>query len=99
MTELSATENRTQYQIHINGHGFSISSSYGEEHIREVEAYLEQQIRTMQQNSASISPANLYLLVALNLADQLIRMRQTHEIPVEFEQNLRNLCEQLEQVL
>jgi cell division protein ZapA (FtsZ GTPase activity inhibitor) len=99
MTELTAADERAQYQITINGHKFSISSSYGEAHIRNVETYLEQQIQAVQQNSASMSPSNLYLLVALNLADQLLRVQKEQATPPAFEQNLRNLCEQLEQVL
>ena len=34
-----------QYQINISGNRFSISSPYGEEHVREVEKFLDQQIQ------------------------------------------------------
>ena len=67
-----AKADRKQYQITVNGNRFAIASPHGEEHIRKVESFLEQQISTIQQSSSSISSSNLYLLVALNLADQLM---------------------------
>jgi cell division protein ZapA (FtsZ GTPase activity inhibitor) len=63
-----------------------------------VESFLEQQISTIQQSSSSISSSNLYLLVALNLADQLMRQKQQPQYD-EMEKNLRDLCERLDQVL
>ena len=93
-----AKADRKQYQITVNGNRFAIASPYGEEHIRKVESFLEQQISTIQQSSSSISSSNLYLLVALNLADQLMRQKQQPKYD-EMEKNLRDLCERLDQVL
>ena len=93
-----AKADRKQYQITVNGNRFAIASSYGEEHIRKVEGFLEQQISSIQQSSSSISSSNLYLLVALNLADQLMRQKQQPQYD-EMEKNLRDLCERLDLVL
>lgn len=93
-----AVEERKQYHITVNGNRFAIASAYGEEHIRRVETFLEQQIETIRQSSSSISPANLYLLVALNLADQLMRLQQAPPSK-ELEESLRDLCDRLDQLL
>ena len=50
-----AKADRKQYQITVNGNRFAIASPHGEEHIRKVESFLEQQISTIQQSSSSIS--------------------------------------------
>ena len=65
-----------QYQININGNRFAVASPYGEEHIREVERYLEEQMNEVRQQSDLTSPSQLALLLALNFADEILTLQK-----------------------
>ncbi len=88
-----------QYQININGNRFSISSPYGEEHVREVEKFLDQQISDVTENTDALGPINVALLVALNLADKLLTLKKSISKYDGIEEELNNLCFRLEKVL
>ena len=88
-----------QYQININGNRFSISSPYGEEHVREVEKFLDQQIADVTENSDAFGPTNVALLVALNLADKLLTLKKSASKYDGIEEDLNNLCFRLDEVL
>ena len=88
-----------QYQININGNRFSISSPYGEEHIREVEKFLDKQIADVTENSDAFGPTNVALLVALNLADKLLTLKKSTSKYDGIEDDLKNLCFRLDEVL
>tara|TARA_B100000686_G_C16394231_1_gene764010 strand:+ start:352 stop:687 length:336 start_codon:yes stop_codon:yes gene_type:complete len=88
-----------QYQININGNRFSISSPYGEEHVREVEKFLDQQIKDVTENTDAFGPTNVALLVALNLADKLLTLRKSTSKYDGIEEDLNNLCSRLDEVL
>ena len=88
-----------QYQININGNRFSISSPYGEEHVREVERFLDQQISDVTENTDALGPINVALLVALNLADKLLTLKKNISKYDGIEEDLNNLCFRLEKVL
>ena len=88
-----------QYQININGNRFSISSPYGEEHVREVEKFLDQQISDVTENSEAFGPTNVALLVALNLADRLLTLKKSNSKYDGIEEDIKNLCFRLDEVL
>ena len=88
-----------QYQININGTRFSISSPYGEEHVREVEKFLDQQITDVTENTDAFGPTNIALLVALNLADKLLTIKKNTSKYDGIEDDLNNLCFRLDEVL
>ena len=88
-----------QYQININGNRFSISSPYGEEHVREVERFLDQQISDVTENTDALGPINVAFLVALNLADKLLTLKKSISKYDGIEEDLNNLCFRLEKVL
>ena len=88
-----------QYQININGTRFSISSPYGEKHVREVEKFLDQQITDVSENTEAFGPTNVALLVALNLADKLLTLKKSASKYEGIENDLSNLCFRLDKVL
>ena len=88
-----------QYQININGNRFSISSPYGEEHVREVERFLDQQISDVTENTDAFGPTNVALLVALNLADKLLTLKKSSSKYDVIEEDLNNLYFRLDKVL
>tara|TARA_B100001250_G_scaffold62506_1_gene48903 strand:- start:297 stop:590 length:294 start_codon:yes stop_codon:yes gene_type:complete len=95
---LEQNDNR-QYQININGTRFSISSPYGEEHVREVEKFLDQQISDVTENTDAFGSTNVALLVALNLADKLLTLKKSTSKFDGIEDELNNLCFRLDKVL
>ena len=88
-----------QYQININGNRFSISSPYGEEHVREVEKFLDQQISDVTENTDAFGPTNVALLVALNLADKLLTLKKSTSKYDNIEEDINKLCFRLDEVL
>ena len=88
-----------QYQINISGNRFSISSPYGEEHVREVEKFLDQQIAEVTDQTDAFGPTNVALLVALNLADKLLTLKKRTSKYETIEEELDNLCYKLDKVL
>ena len=88
-----------KYQININGNRFSISSPYGEEHVREVEKFLDKQIADVTENSDAFGPTNVALLVALNLADKLLTLKKSVSKYDGIEDDLNNLYFRLDEVL
>ena len=95
---MEQNDNR-QYQININGTRFSISSPYGEEHVREVEKFLDQQITDVTENTDAFGSTNVALLVALNLADKLLTLKKSTSKFDGIEDDLNNLCFRLDKVL
>ena len=87
-----------QYQININGHHFSVSSGYGEAHIREVERFLNKRFLDITSQSETYGPTNLAMLVALNLADELLTV-QRHTVNDDWKKEIQRMCEKLDIVL
>jgi len=88
-----------QYQINISGNRFSISSPYGEEHVREVEKFLDQQISEVTEHTDAFGPTNIALLVALNLADKLLTLKKRASKFEGIEEDLETLSYRLDEVL
>lgn len=64
------------YDITIAGKRFNVASRHGEAHIREVERLLEQTFAEVQSRLKQSTGLNAALLVALNLADQLLALQR-----------------------
>ena len=92
-------QNNREYELNINGNRFQISSNCGEEHIRKVERFLDEQISEVNRQTNAYGPTNLAFLVALNLADELLNLRGRLSRYEEVEEGLSRLCERLENVL
>ena len=92
-------QNYREYELNINGNRFQISSNCGEEHIRKVERFLDEQISEVTRQTNAYGPTNLAFLVALHLADELLNQRGRLSRYEEVEEGLSRLCERLENVL
>ncbi|MGK5091202.1 cell division protein ZapA [Deltaproteobacteria bacterium TL4] len=89
-----------QYQININGHQFNVSSSYGEEHIRTVERFLNERMTAVGARSETYGPSNLALLVALNLADELLTLKSKNNyVSSEWQASVVEMCDKLDSTL
>ena len=97
--EKVSEQNYKEYELNINGNRFQISSNCGEEHIRKVERFLDEQNNEVNQQTNAYGPTNLAFLVALNLADELLNLRGRLSRYENVEEGLSRLCERLENVL
>lgn len=89
-----------EYEININGHRFSVSSPYDHNHIRQVEQFLNERMSEVSRRSEIYSPSKLAVLVALNLADELIASKRGLESDKDhLEDAIRVLCDQLDEAL
>ena len=88
-----------QYQINISGNRFFISSPHGEEHVREVEKFLDTQIKEVSEQTESYGRSSIALLVALNLADKLLTLQKNISKYDGLEDNLESLSYKLDKVL
>lgn len=88
-----------QFQITISGNRFSITSPYGEEHVREVEQFLSNLIKDVTKQTEAYGPTNIALLVALNLADELITLQKREARCQEMEKDIEALSQRLDNVL
>ena len=95
---MQENDNR-QYTINISGNRFSISSPYGEEHVREVEKFLDQQIQEVTEQTEEFGPSSIALLVALNLADKLLTLQKKVSKFDGIEDELETLYYRLDKVL
>lgn len=71
----SSNPDLKQYKINIKGQQFTVSSQYSEEHIKQVEAFLVERIDEVAAKSDTYNLTSLTILVALNLADELLAIR------------------------
>ena len=92
-------EESRQYQINISGNRFFISSPHGEEHVREVEKFLDSQIKEVSEQTDSYGPSSIALLVALNMADKLLTLQKKVSKYDGIEDDLESLSSRLEKFL
>ena len=92
-------EESRQYQINISGNRFYISSPHGEDHVREVEKFLDSQIKEVSEQTESYGPSSIALLVALNLADKLLTLQKNVSKYDGLEDDLDSLSYKLDKVL
>ena len=92
-------EESRQYQINISGNRFYISSPHGEEHVREVEKFLDIQIKEVSEQTESYGPSSIALLVALNLAAKLLTLQKNVSKYDGLEDDLESLSYKLDKVL
>ncbi|HIL88760.1 MAG TPA: cell division protein ZapA, partial [Deltaproteobacteria bacterium] len=68
-------------------------------HIREVERYLDGQMNEIRQQSDLTSPSQLALLLALNLADEVLTFQKRQVHLEELEHGLSSMTQRLESAL
>lgn len=93
------TEELKQHRININGSQFTVSSIYGDDHIKEVENFVNGLFTELKDKCDTYSPTSLAILVALNLADELLVVRKKQPVIGDWEKNIISMCKQLDKVL
>ena len=66
-------------QIEIMGHHLTVVSDEGEEHVREVAAYVDARMRQLAEGRAAPSILYVALVAALNMASEYHKLRRVQD--------------------
>ena len=95
------TETRTM-TVHILGHEYRIRSNESGEFVREVALYVDDLMHRISSRMASGTTAQVAVLAALNIAEELFRERQNGSGPgsaEEIDERLKALVSRVEEIL
>lgn len=76
---MSDAENQTQIDVHIHGRRYSVRADGDAERIRELASIVDEKMRKVHGHGLAVDSLKVAVLAALNLADDLWQMRQSHE--------------------
>jgi cell division protein ZapA len=68
--------------VEILGQKFTISSEAEEGYMLRVAGYVDGKMQELMQASKSVAKSNVAMLAALNIADELHRLKDSHEAPL-----------------
>ena len=83
-------------EILINGHKLVVKSTEGDEHLREIENYLNSKIEEVKEKTRAASTLDLALLAALNITEEVIK---TEEALDEILKNSSKMSKQIDRRL
>lgn len=66
-------------EVYILGQRYSIKGNAPEEHIRNLASYVDKKLKEVYNTSANITPVKASILAALDIADELFRLRNEQE--------------------
>lgn len=96
----SSNPDLKQYKINIKGQQFTVSSQYSEEHIKQVEAFLVERIDEVAAKSDTYNLTSLTILVALNLADELLTIQNNKNyIADSAKESLMTIVDRLDTIV
>ncbi len=70
---------RRPLEVEIMGQRLTVTSDDGEEHVRKVAGYVDEQMRQLARSRASAAPLDLALVTALNIASEYWKLQQQQE--------------------
>jgi cell division protein ZapA len=73
------SEKRSSVKVSIVGQEFTIRSDATPEHTREVAAYVDRTIRGIMQSGAVVESSKAAILAALQIPDELFRVRSSQQ--------------------
>jgi cell division protein ZapA len=87
--------------VEIFGRRFELRATEGGEHLEELARYVDRRMRELAEVSPQVDTAKLAVLVALNIADELFRERNTEPESREqkFTQRVEGLVAQIDEAL
>ncbi len=66
-------------EVEIFGQKFSVTSEDGENHLRAVAAYVDEQMKAVGDPKQSLSPYTRAVLAALNIASEYQKLRESYD--------------------
>lgn len=73
---VAGTNNKRKVEVSLMGQKFTLRSERSEEHVQAVAKYVANQIEDLRKQTHTVSTHNVALLVALNLADELMQCQE-----------------------
>lgn len=67
-------------EVEIQGQKYSIRSALDQEYVRSLAAFLDQKVAAAAESTTSSDSLRLTVLAALNLADELFRLRDASKV-------------------
>lgn len=87
-------------EIEVYGHRYTIRGEADESYVRELARQVDERMRTLATKMQNITPLQLAVLTAINLADELTQARKLHEQHAEdLNDRAAGLIETIEQTL
>lgn len=66
-------------EVEIYGERYTIKSDLGEDHLKNVAAYVDQKINEIKTATGVISTSRVAILAALNIAEELFQLKEQKE--------------------
>ncbi len=66
-------------EVYILGQRYTIKGDAPEEHIRNLASYVDNKLKEVYCSSPNITPVKASILAALDIADELFRLKNKHE--------------------
>jgi cell division protein ZapA len=72
-------EEINRIKVEINGEDYYIKGAASSDYIRQVALYVDKKIKSLSRNHPQLSMTKITILAALNITDELFRMKQEYE--------------------
>lgn len=66
--------------IEVLGHQYFVRTDGDEEHVRRVAQYVNTKSRELMESTQTVSTVDLFIKVAINLADELLQERSANQV-------------------
>jgi cell division protein ZapA len=90
---------RNRVVVSIFGKEYSLVADVDPEYIKKTAQYLDAKMREVSENYPNITEARVAVLAALNIADELIKLRDSQIDLTQVEQQLGELTRRLSETL
>ena len=94
------TMSKNRVQVNIYGEEYTVRSDGDVEYIQKVAQYVDDQMRDIAEKMPNKSPGRVAVLAALNITDELLRLRHEGSSDIsEFEKRANDIISKLEDKL
>ena len=90
---------RNRVVVSIFGKEYSLVADVDPEYIKKTAQYLDSKMREVSGSFPNITEARVAVLAALNIADELFKLRDNHEDNAQFERRIGEMTRLLSEVL
>ena len=75
----SETKSINRVKVRINGEDYYVKGTVPTEYIKQVADYVDRKMSDLSQNYPDLSRTRIAVLAALNITDELLRLKQEYE--------------------
>jgi cell division protein ZapA len=91
---------KNSVKVNILGSEYALKSDADPEYISDLASYVDQKMEKLQQGSSIHAPLKIAVLTAVNISDELFRLKRKHEkIVKEIESASEEITENLDNFL